>query len=204
MLVFSVISDSATPWTVAHQAPVSMGFPRQEYWIGLSFPTLGYLPDPGIETVSLVSPALAGRFFTAEPPGKPLGTRVPHFIWPLVGWGLTLPSLCGLQGPAWKTTFFTSGWASRAGWDLLIDRQTDLWWWRLWFVACPLSQTHRSLRDEQMPPWQTVSEIKTLDLRLRFIVNQKAHPCPAQLPLQGCHGSERANLVCILAVPFSD
>ena len=45
-----------------------------------------------------------------------------------------------------------------------------------------------------MPPWQTVSEIKTLDLRLRLVVNQKAHPCLAQLSLQGHHGNERANL----------
>ena len=42
-----------TPWTEAHQAPLSMGFPRQEYWSGLPFPPPGDLPDPGIETVSL-------------------------------------------------------------------------------------------------------------------------------------------------------
>ena len=47
-----------TPWTVAHQAPLSLEFSRQEYWSGLPF-----LPDPGIETVSLMSPALASRFF---------------------------------------------------------------------------------------------------------------------------------------------
>jgi len=47
-----------TPWTVARQAPLSMGFPRQEYWSGLSFPPPGDLPDPGIEPMSLVSPAL--------------------------------------------------------------------------------------------------------------------------------------------------
>ena len=57
-----------TPWTVACQAPLSMGFPRQEYWSGFPFPSLGDLPDPGIEPAS---PALAGRFFTAGPPGKP-------------------------------------------------------------------------------------------------------------------------------------
>ena len=57
-----------TLWTVAHQAPLSMGFCRQEYWSGLSFPSPGDLPDPGIEPVS---PALAGEFFITEPPGKP-------------------------------------------------------------------------------------------------------------------------------------
>ena len=55
-------------WTVAHQVPMSMEFLfRQEYWTGLSFPPLGNLPDPAIKTTSL---ALAGRFFTTEPPGK--------------------------------------------------------------------------------------------------------------------------------------
>ena len=57
----------ATPWIVAYQVPLSMGFPRQEYWSGLPFPSPGELPDPGIEPES---PALAGGFFTAEPPGK--------------------------------------------------------------------------------------------------------------------------------------
>ena len=57
----------ATPRTVALQAPVSMGFSRQEYWSGLPFPSPGDLPDPGIKPVS---PALSGRFFTAEPQGN--------------------------------------------------------------------------------------------------------------------------------------
>ena len=68
----SVMTDSVTPWTVAHQAPLSTGFPRQEYWSGLPFPPLGDLPDPGTELTSPVSPALAGRFFTTESPGKPI------------------------------------------------------------------------------------------------------------------------------------
>ena len=53
-----------TPWTVAHQAPLSMGFSRQEYCSGVPFPPSEDLPNPGIEPVSLVSPALAGGFFT--------------------------------------------------------------------------------------------------------------------------------------------
>ena len=61
-----------TPWTVAHQAPLSMGFSRQEYWSGLPFPSAGDLPDPGIEPRS---PALAGTPFTTEPPGKPITER---------------------------------------------------------------------------------------------------------------------------------
>ena len=59
----------ASPWTVAHQAPLSMEFSRQEYWSGLPFPTPGYLPNPGIEPAYLASPTLAGGFFTTVPPG---------------------------------------------------------------------------------------------------------------------------------------
>ena len=65
----SVVSDSAAPWTAARQAPLSMGFSRQEYWSGLPFPPPGHLPDPGIKPMS---PTLAGGFFTTEPPGKPI------------------------------------------------------------------------------------------------------------------------------------
>ena len=57
-----------TPWTVAHEAPLSMGFLRQEYCSGLLFPSPGDLLNPGMEPTS---PALVGRLFTAEPPGKP-------------------------------------------------------------------------------------------------------------------------------------
>ena len=60
----------ATPWTVAHQAPLSIEFSRQEYWSQLPFPSLGDLSDLGIEPMSLASSALAGGFFTTELPGK--------------------------------------------------------------------------------------------------------------------------------------
>ena len=59
-----------TPWTVAFQAPRSMGFPRQEYWCGLPFPSPGDLPNQGIEPES---PSLAGEFFTTEPPNEICG-----------------------------------------------------------------------------------------------------------------------------------
>ena len=59
-------------WTIARQAPVSIGFPRQEYGSVLPFPSPGDLPDPGIKPGSLVSPVLAGEFFTTAPPGKPI------------------------------------------------------------------------------------------------------------------------------------
>ena len=63
---FSVMSDSAILGIVAHQAPLSMGFSRQEDWSGLPFPPPGDLPDPGMEPASLPSPALAGRCFTTS------------------------------------------------------------------------------------------------------------------------------------------
>ena len=67
-----------TLWIIACQAPLSMGFSRQEYWSGLLFPTPGDLLDPKIEPTSLASPALAGSFFTTAPPGK-ITQRVPWF-----------------------------------------------------------------------------------------------------------------------------
>ena len=67
----SAVSDCPTRWTVACQAPLTIEFPSQEYLSGLSFPSPGDLPDPGIESIFLTSSALAGRFFTAVPPGKP-------------------------------------------------------------------------------------------------------------------------------------
>ena len=72
LLLFShsVLCDSfAIPWTVAHQASLSMGYPRQEYWSGLPFPSQGYFLDSRTEPAS---PALAERFFTTEPPGNPV------------------------------------------------------------------------------------------------------------------------------------
>ena len=73
----AVTSDSfATLLTMAHQAPLSMGFPRQEYWSGLPFPSSGDLPNPGIE---LLSPALAGGFFTTVPLGKHVDGHLSYF-----------------------------------------------------------------------------------------------------------------------------
>ena len=67
---FSRVQLFATMRTVARQAPLSMGFSRQEYWSGVPFPPQGDLPDPGIGPESLASPALADGFFTTAPPGK--------------------------------------------------------------------------------------------------------------------------------------
>ena len=66
MRAHSAVSDSWRLTDCSCQAPLSMGFSRQEYWSGLPFPTPGDLSDPGIEPESLVSPALAGGFFTTD------------------------------------------------------------------------------------------------------------------------------------------
>ena len=67
MLVAQCVRLFVTPWTVAHQAPLSMGFSRQDYWSGLPFPSPGDLPDAGIEPGS---PTLQAYSLLSEPPGK--------------------------------------------------------------------------------------------------------------------------------------
>ena len=66
-----------TPWTVARQAPLSMGFPRQEYWSGLPFPSPGDLPDPWTKPKS---PTVVGGFFTPELSGKPTRWSKPEYL----------------------------------------------------------------------------------------------------------------------------
>ena len=74
---FSCVRLFEIPWTVAYQAPPSMGLSRQECWSGLAFPSPGDLPDPGIEPKS---PVFSGGFLTAEPPRKPLYFYYPYFM----------------------------------------------------------------------------------------------------------------------------
>ena len=63
---------------VAHQVPLPIGFPRQEYWSGLPVPTPGHLPNPGKDPVSIASPTLADGFFTTVPPGKPFNNNASY------------------------------------------------------------------------------------------------------------------------------
>ena len=75
----SCLRSFVIPWTIARQHPLYMGLSGREYWSGLSFPSLGQVPDPGVEPPSS---ALASRFFTTEPPGKPLQPfSVPTISW---------------------------------------------------------------------------------------------------------------------------
>ena len=69
---FGCVQLLAIPWTIAHQAPLSKEFSRQEYWSGLPCPSQGDLPDPGIEPPSLYIFGTVKRFFTLVPPGKPM------------------------------------------------------------------------------------------------------------------------------------
>ena len=75
--MLSHIQLFAAPWTVDHQAPLYMRFPRQEYWSGFPFPLPGDLPHPGIKPAS---PALADGFFTTEPLGKPTSEGWLHMV----------------------------------------------------------------------------------------------------------------------------
>ena len=68
--VLSRVQLFVVSWRVTHQAPLSMEFSRQKYWSGLPFPPPGDLPNPGIKPASLISPALADKFFTTVPSGK--------------------------------------------------------------------------------------------------------------------------------------
>ena len=74
--MLSCASLFVTPWTTACQAPLSMGFFRQEYLSGLPFPSPGDLPDSGIKLKSPEPPALADRFFTTEPPVRPIYSSI--------------------------------------------------------------------------------------------------------------------------------
>ena len=76
--LLSLVRLFATPWTVAHQARLSMGFSRQEYWSGLPFPSPGDLPNPGIEPRSL---ALQADALTSEPPGNMPQLQINTSIW---------------------------------------------------------------------------------------------------------------------------
>ena len=90
----SCVQVFLTLWTVACQAPLSVGFPREDYWSALPFPSPGDLPEPGIKPTSLASPALAGRFFTTEPPENPNSWPGPNKQQPAAS----------AQGRAWQPT----------------------------------------------------------------------------------------------------
>ena len=93
---FSHVQFFSTPWTVAHQALLSIEFPRQECWSGWPFPSPGDLPNPGTEPRSLTSPALSGGFLPRAPPGKPILKETSQ----LLGGSLITSDLIPLQKSA--------------------------------------------------------------------------------------------------------
>ena len=113
----SVVFDSVTPWTVAAQAPLTLGFPRQEYWSGLPFPPPGESSRPRDRTQCIVSPALAGGCLPPLPPGKPVScldlrrytfqTRLDSSTWS--GVPRRPPHCCDCRVPAGR------GWERKKG-----------------------------------------------------------------------------------------
>ena len=98
MKSLSSVQLFATPWTVAYQAPLPMGFSRQEYWSRLPFPSPGDLPDPGIEPGS---PALQADALTSDPGGKP--REVPYV------WSTSSLSIHLVMGLVTSTEYLRSG-----------------------------------------------------------------------------------------------
>ena len=140
--VCSALSNSATPWTVTRQAPLSMEFSRQDYWSALPFPPPGDLPNPKILPTSLVSPALAVKFFTTSTtwefnsPVHPLLSSPPtHHTW-LRGEGSQVSNLrlLYLKDPHLTNTDFQPGSPS----SLLLKQprcpSTDEWINKLWYI----------------------------------------------------------------------
>ena len=95
---FSHVRLCATPWTVAHQAPLSLGVSRQEYWSWPPCPAPGDIPDPGIEPTSFTSPALAGGFFTT-------GATKEAYSW--LSWLQTVASLLGISASKLTSLIFS-------------------------------------------------------------------------------------------------
>ena len=122
-----------TPWAVACQAPLSIGFPKQEYWSGLPFPSSGDLPNPGIKPRS---PALQAGSLLSEPPGKPVYVFIDILNTPLF---LLLLSLCLslplTLSPSHPSPFFLASLPSSPAllcvtktWNLSIREQSPLFY----------------------------------------------------------------------------
>ena len=115
---FSHVLLFATLWTLDHQAPLSMGFSRQEYWSGLPCPPPGDLPNPGIELMSLTSPALAGRFFTTSTTWETLDITAFNFLHYML-----------IEGRRRRGDRRWDGWmASPTRWTWVWARSGS-WWW---------------------------------------------------------------------------
>ena len=122
------------PWTVVHQAPLSIGFPRQEYWAGLPFPSLGDLPNPGIKPRS---PSLQADSLPAESPGKPKNTGMGSLS--LLQWNF--PTREYNQVSCIGGRFFTN-WAIREAQEKVSQ-------------LCPTLQPHGLSPTSLLCPWDS-------------------------------------------------
>ena len=107
---FSRVQLFATLWTVTHQAPLSMGFSRQGYWNGLLCPSPGDLPDPGTESTSPVSPALAGWFFTTSATWEGYHCNLLQKIRYLWFYNKRIKPLVNISNYSYKVTFKERMW----------------------------------------------------------------------------------------------
>ena len=138
--MLSHVQPLGTPWTVTHQAPLSIGFSRQEYWSGLPFSSPGDLPDPEIEPTS---PAWAGRFFTTEPPVTVVSTKV-HLLleWPVWGSSHWTPK-------AWILVSRSQYIACEPAENILVSQRSQ--------AQASLSQTSSLCWDWSFQPMSTLS-----------------------------------------------
>ena len=138
----------ATPWTVAYQAPLSMGFSRQECWSGLPFPSPGDLPNPGIEPRS---PALRADALPSEPPGKPM-TNLDNI---LKSRDITLPTKVHLVKAMVfpRVMYGCESWTINKAECQRIDA-FELWCWRsLLRVPWPARRSNQSILKEIIPEY---------------------------------------------------
>ena len=120
---FNHVQLFATLWTIGLQAPLSIGFSRKEYWSGLPCPPPGDLTDPGIEHVSLMSPSLAGGFFTTKATWEAPMHGIGFFLWPFLGllnchWKPSRDQ----EGAAWGQEW---GWKRKRTWVLDYTESTS-------------------------------------------------------------------------------
>ena len=139
---FSCVWLFVTLWTVAHQVPLSMGFSREEYWSGLLWPPLGDLPDLGFEHADLVSPALAGVFFTSSTTIIVINIshEYSYMLCPVT------PSSEHPNIVLWAPDTYWFGISA-----LLYHYVTAFYWHNEFFVCRPCIPSHRILKDRNMP-----------------------------------------------------
>ena len=122
---FSCVWLFVTLWTVAHQAPLSMGFFRQEYWSGLPCPAPGDLPDQRIAPTSLMSPAVAGRFFTIAAAAAKSLQSCPTLCNSIDGspTGSPIPGILQARTLEWVAISFSNAWK----WKMKVKSLSHVW-----------------------------------------------------------------------------